>query len=117
MDFTPTSLPIEQEYPKLVRDNIPNIIKDKTGRTSETKILESDEEFLKYLCRKMIEESHELEHSLQTGNTQEELADLFEIIYTILKVKGWSIEDIIKVQKEKREKNGGFEKRLLLLKN
>ena len=32
MKFNPTNLPIESDRPKLVRDNIPEIIKVKTGK-------------------------------------------------------------------------------------
>ncbi len=115
MDFKPTNLPIESEYPKLVRDNIPQIIKDQNNQIVPTRVLTSDNEFLKYLLQKLIEEAHELRHSIKVGNTQEELADIFEIIYAILKLKGWSIEDIAVIQNEKRKKNSGFEKRILML--
>jgi len=37
-----------------------------------------------------------------------------EIIEAVLKLKGWSLEDIKKIQDEKRKKNGGFEKRIVL---
>ena len=114
MDFKPTNLPVENEYPKLVRDNIPNIIKSKIGKEPSTKIL-NDEEFLRYLAKKMIEESTEVQHSIEYGNMQEELADVQELIDTMLKFKGWTREDIAKTQKEKKAKNGGFEKRILLL--
>ena len=114
MDFKPTNLPIENEYPKLVRDSIPEKIK-KDGRDPKVEIIKNDDEYLSYLLKKMIEESVELEYSLRQGNTQEELADIFELIYTILELKKWTLEDIIAVQKEKREKNGGFDKRLLLI--
>jgi predicted house-cleaning noncanonical NTP pyrophosphatase (MazG superfamily) len=115
MDFKPTNLPIESEYPKLVRDNIPAIIKAKEGIDVKARILEDDEEYLKYLLKKMVEEATELQHSEKVGNTREELADVLEIINSILKLKNWTMEDIAKVQKDKREKNGGFEKRILML--
>lgn len=114
MDFKPTNLPIENEYPKLVRDRIPEKVA-KDGRKVETQSINNDDEYLSYLLKKMIEESVELQHSLQHGNMQEELADIFELIYTILKLKNWTLEDIIEIQKEKLEKNGGFEKRLIML--
>lgn len=113
MDFTPSDLPIENEYPKLVRDRIPEKIESK-GLKAKTRIL-ADGEFLKFLVKKMVEESTELVHSLEKGNTQEELADVLEIIDAILKLKVWKTEDIVAVQKEKRQKNGGFEKKILLL--
>lgn len=114
MDFQSTYLPIETQYPKLVRDNIPSIIKARTAKEPEVKVAVDDEEYAKYLLAKIIEEAYELQYSEQNGNMKEELADVFEVIYAILKLKGWTIEDIIAVQKEKREKNGGFEKRFIL---
>ncbi len=116
MEFTTSSLPIENEYPKLVRDNIPSIVKNKTGKDIEQRILETDEEYLKYLFKKVIEESIELEHSVVKGNTEEELADICELLNEIIKLKGYTWEEVKLVQNEKREKNGGFEKRILMLK-
>ncbi len=115
MDFTSTDLPIEQKYPKLVRDNIPVIIKQKNGTDVPTRILESDQEFEKFILKKIVEEATELAHSLEAGNMIEEIADVTELIDTLLKLKRWSSEDVDKVQEEKRGKNGGFEKRILML--
>jgi len=114
MDFISSDLNIENEYPKLVRDRIPEIIKNKGG-SPETRILD-DGEYLKYLLKKMIEESTELLYSLEKGNTEEELADVFELIDAILKLKDWTKDQIVLVQEEKRLKNGGFNDRILLLK-
>ena len=105
------------EYPKLIRDGIPEIILNKEGKKVNTRILQNNEEYLEFLFKKIIEESLELQMSIKNGNTIEELADVFEVIYAILKIKGWSIEDIIKVQTEKRNKRGGFEKRILMINN
>lgn len=116
MDFTPSSLPIENEYPKLVRDNIPSIVKNKTDKNILQRILVNDEEYLKYLLKKVIEESIELEYSVVKGNTEEELADVCELLNEIIKLKGYTWEGVKKVQVEKRQKNGGFEKRILMLK-
>lgn len=143
MDFKPTNLPVENEYPKLVRDRIPEKIKNDKGKGPPTRILTDDKEFLEYLAKKLLEEGSELRYALEHGNLTplhpdasnvnentsrqgfldmdvtgltEEMADVFEIITAILKVKGLTIEDIIAVQKEKREKNGAFEKRILMLK-
>ena len=113
MDFVPSNLPIENKYPKLVRDRIPEILAAK-GLMAQTRVL-NDNEYLKYLLKKMVEESTELVHSLEKGNMEEELADVLELIDAILKFKGWQMEDIIAIQKEKRQQNGGFEKKILLL--
>lgn len=116
MQFKPTHLPAESKYPKLIRDRIPEIIKKRTGRLPLQKIAGSNAEFLKYLLKKIREESAELEHSIHVGNTKEELADILEIIDAVLKLKGWKIKNITSIQKEKRRKNGGFEKRIIMLK-
>ena len=105
-----------EEYPKLVRNRIPEIIKEKTGAEASIKLASNDVEFLDYLLKKMVEESVELRNSPEAGNLEEELADIFEVIYAILSVKHKTIEDIIAIQKQKREKRGGFDKRIIMLK-
>lgn len=115
MNFEPTNLPIENEYPKLVRDRIPEKIRKDRGKEPPTRTLSNDKEFLEYLAKKLLEEGSELGYSLTHGNFTEEMADVFEIITAMLQVKNLTIEDIIAMQKEKREKNGAFEKRILML--
>ena len=115
MEFKPTNQSFDNEYPKLVRDNIPEMIFKRSGKTAKVQIADQDKEYLKYLFRKMVEEAKELEYSIQVGNTQEELADILEIVNAILELKGIKIEEIIKLQKEKRDKNGGFKNRIILL--
>lgn len=115
MEFIPSSLAVENEYPKLVRDNIPDIIEKKVGKQPLQRILVNDGEFLQYLLKKVVEESIELEYSVQKGNMEEELADVFELLQTLMALQNISMDDVAKVQKEKREKNGGFQKRILML--
>ena len=115
MNFTPSDLLIENEYPKLVRDRIPEIVKAKTGKDIDQRILD-DKEFLEYLLKKLIEEATELQYAEQKGNTVEELADIFEIIEELMKIKGLTMDQVGEVQAEKREKNGGFLKKILMLK-
>lgn len=116
MQFTPTNQNFENEYPKLVRDRIPDIIKDKTDKFPEIRVLESDEEYLKYLLKKVVEEARELEYSVKEGNTKEELADVLELVKAIMELKGYSAEEIEHLREEKATKNGGFKKRILMLK-
>ena len=103
-----------KEYPKLVRDNIPEIIKNESGVEPSYRILEDDTEFLNALLKKATEEAAELYHSVENNNVEEELADLLEIIDTITALRGKLIEDIEAIQIIKREKRGGFEKRILM---
>jgi predicted house-cleaning noncanonical NTP pyrophosphatase (MazG superfamily) len=112
---TITDLPTENEYPKLVRDKIPQIIKTHDGVDVPTRTLDEDTEFLAFLLRKIVEESEELSEATTNSNLIEEIADVNEIIDTILKLKGISPEEVLAVQHEKRDARGGFEKRLLML--
>lgn len=95
-------------YNKLVRDNIPDIIKA-SGKTAVTEIL-SDSKYVKALDKKLSEELAEYQESKDI----EELADLQEVIYAIIKAKGISVAEFEKIRINKADKRGGFEKRILL---
>lgn len=114
MNFEPTNHPIENELPKLVRDNIPELYQKRTGKMANIKFAENDKEYLEFLVKKIAEEAMEVKYSLEHNNLQEELADVYEVIDAILELKNWTQEDVKKVQALKREKNGGFEKRIIL---
>ena len=113
---TVTDLPEENEYPKLVRDLIPQIIKNEDDRDVPVRVL-NDEEFEKYLRQKVVEEATELKHADSDHNLAEEVADVRELLDTIQKLKGITEEQIKAVQDQKRAKRGGFDKRLLMLSN
>lgn len=97
-------------YNKLVRDKIPENIDKIEGRKSNYKILE-DKEYIEELDKKLFEEAHEFieEHSV------EELADLMEVIYTIMKINNISIDDVENARKIKKDKKGGFNNRIYLI--
>ena len=44
-----------------------------------------------------------------------ELADILEVIYSIVKSRGYSIGELEKIRKEKKEKRGSFDNKILLL--
>ena len=102
---------MERIYNKLVRDKIPEIIMSK-GEEPVTKIL-GDEEYKKALEKKLFEEYEEVIES--TGSEKlEELADLIEVIKSLAESEDASLEEIIKIASDKREKRGGFEARIFL---
>jgi predicted house-cleaning noncanonical NTP pyrophosphatase (MazG superfamily) len=103
------------EYPKLIRDGIPEIIEKDCGQKPEMRTLE-EEEFKIYLLKKMTEEAAELQETKDREHLAEEMADILELIDEILAVNNLSLEEIRKIQKEKAEKRGGFKKRILMLK-
>lgn len=116
MKFKSTNKSFDNEYPKLVRDRIPEIVFKKTVKKVKRRTLKNNSEYLKYLFKKVVEEAKELEFALKQGNIQEEIADIMEILDTIVKVKSLKWPEIKNLQKEKRKKNGSFEKRIILLK-
>ena len=95
-------------YSKLIRDKIPEII-EKSGKKPITEILDA-ETYKKYLDIKLGEE---LQEYLDDDNINE-LADLVEVIYAILKHKGIELDDFEQIRKKKAEERGAFDKRLLL---
>ena len=110
-----TSLEKENEYPKLVRDNIPEVVGKLTGKEVKTRILEDDNEYSKFLMKKVEEEAHELATAEGKEHIAEEAADVMELIDAILEFNGLDIETVHKIQKDKAEKRGGFRKRILML--
>lgn len=103
---------IEQIYNKLVRDNIPEIIRKNKG-IPYTRIL-SNEEYKEELEKKLFEECNEVKNAEGSETKIEELADVLEIVCSIAKLEQKSLDDVIKVMKDKREKRGGFEKKIFL---
>lgn len=75
-----TNLPIENEYPKLVRDKIPEIIKQLKGLNVPVRQLSEDSEFLEYLLKKIVEEAGELSQATTDSNLKEEIANVYEIV-------------------------------------
>lgn len=93
---------------KLVRDKIPEIIEE-TGREPKTHIL-SQEEYLAELDKKLNEEVAEY----QADKSLEEIADTLEVLFAICKARGYSLEELESVRKEKADERGGFEKKIFL---
>lgn len=96
-------------YNKLIRDRIPEII-ESTGKKYECRVL-GPNEYLAALNAKLAEELREYDES----GDLEELADLMEVIYAIVECRGASMEEFERLRLSKRERRGGFEKRLLLV--
>jgi predicted house-cleaning noncanonical NTP pyrophosphatase (MazG superfamily) len=100
-------------YNKLVRDKIPQIIESK-GKKFTTKVL-NDEDSIKYLKVKAYEELDEYCAAKTDGEAVEELADLLEVIRSLAKHLGSSIEEVEAVRIDKAEKRGGFEEKVFLI--
>lgn len=98
-------------YEKLVRDKIPDIIKE-NGEFPIFDIL-SDDDYKKELERKILEECNEVLNSSGTDRI-EKLADLLEVMIFLAKLEGNTYEDIERTRILKNEKRGSFVKKYYL---
>ncbi|HHD80159.1 MAG TPA: phosphoribosyl-ATP pyrophosphohydrolase [Campylobacterales bacterium] len=96
------------KYNKLVRDKIPEIIKNK-GITPITHIA-SDEEYQQKLKAKLQEEVNEF----LEDNSQEELADILEVIYALCNLYNFDKDKLEQLRKDKAEKRGKFKDKIIL---
>ena len=98
-------------YQKLVRDNIPDIIKN-NGEEPIVEVLD-DDRYKEELEKKLVEESNEVLSS-SGENRLEELADLLEVMDAMANLEGYTLEDILEAKDKKYQKRGGFAKKLYL---
>ena len=98
-------------YNKLVRDNIPDIIKS-NGEIPMVEIL-NDDQYKKELEKKLIEECHEVLDA-SGENRIEELGDLLEVMISLAELENKTFNDINELRENKKLKRGGFSKRLFL---
>ena len=101
-------------FPKLIRDNMAKIFKEKYGVETENKGIADTELYKNLLTKKLIEESTEVSVAQNPEDIKTELADVLEVIDSILKVNDWSIEEVKKIQDTKREIKGGFDQRIYM---
>ncbi|MCF6409591.1 nucleoside triphosphate pyrophosphohydrolase [Pseudalkalibacillus salsuginis] len=90
----------------MVRDLIPEIIKN-TGKNFNTRIMEEDE-YKVELKEKLKEELNEYLEASDDASSIEELADILELIHSLISVHNSSVEELEAVRKEKAAKRGGF---------
>lgn len=102
---------MEKVYNKLVRDNIPNIIKS-NGEIPIIRILDNDE-YKKELENKLYEEYQEVLNSSE-GDRIEELADMLEIIKALANLENKTLNDVILVAEQKNKKRGAFDEKIYL---
>lgn len=96
---------------KLVRDKITEMIRN-DGKEPIFEIL-SNEEYLKELDTKLIEEVMEY----QADKSIEEMADILEVLFAICEARGYSVEELLQVKEEKNEERGGFKDRIYWIGN
>jgi len=96
------------EYDKLVRDDIPEIIRDDDERPV-THVAEGDE-YRQRLREKLCEEAAEFRES----GDPEELADVMAVVAAIREAEGLDGEELATRREEKADERGGFEDGVVL---
>ena len=97
------------KYGKAIRDKIPEIIR-KSGSNCIVETLPNDA-FLSEIENKLGEE---VEEYLQSKSI-EELADIIEVIYRIVELRGITLEELNSIRLDKIEERGAFTKNLYLV--
>ena len=98
----------EHIYNKLVRDNVPDIIREQGG-TPVIRTL-GDEEYVQCLENKLREEVGEF---LQEKNL-DELGDILEVLEELAHLQGWTDGEIRHTREEKAQTTGLFRERVFL---
>lgn len=96
------------KYDKLVRDNILEILENKNIKA--TYHIASNNEYKEKLHEKLLEEVYEFNEN----PSNEEMADIIEVINAIKNYYSFTDEDIEKIRSEKSLKRGAFNKKIIL---
>ncbi len=98
----------ERVYNKLVRDNIPDIIREQ-GETPVIRTL-NDEDYRNALAEKLREEGE----VFLAETILFELSDVLAVLEGMSALQGWTDGEIQKACQNKRENRGAFRERIFL---
>ncbi len=93
---------------KLIRDKTTNLERGSSH-------LAYGQEYEMLLRMKLMEEASEAGSAVSTEEFIEEMADLYEVAITLMKLKKVSMADVIAAADEKRQRKGGFDSGLILV--
>ena len=94
---------------KLVRDRIPEIIREDRGETAPFRIA-SPREYHQLLALKLREEVREY----LSDREPLELADILEVVYELAKETGLTPTQLEEMRKKKARERGGFHRRIIM---
>jgi diadenosine tetraphosphate (Ap4A) HIT family hydrolase/predicted house-cleaning noncanonical NTP pyrophosphatase (MazG superfamily) len=97
---------------KLVRDRISKIMTDQ-GIVIHERILDK-KEFVISLKEKLLEEALEVQNAQNEKELIEELADVFEVLHTLIRSQDLTMEQIENARLQKRDLKGGFEAKVYI---
>jgi len=97
-----------REYHKLVRDDIPEIVRE-NGETPICHVAD-EQEYAELLGEKLVEEAREFRESGELG----ELADVLAVVDAVRERRYVSEDELRELQAEKADGRGRFEERIVL---
>lgn len=95
----------------LVRDAVPKMIKEQGQELKFRQVAE--QEYPRVLKRKLVETAQRLEEA-DFGVEQEEIADVLELLETLINLRKYDKESLRSIKEGKWRKRGGFQKGFLL---
>lgn len=95
-------------YNKLVRDKIPQIIREQ-GKQCATETMDLPH-YMDALDQKLLEEVAEY----HADHSPEELADILEVVYAAAMAQGITAQELEAIRAAKAQKRGGFAQRIFL---
>lgn len=104
-------IPMKHIHNKLVRDRIPEIIKN-DHKTCTTRIL-NDDEYIACLKSKLLEECHEVIEA-EGEDIKKEIADVLEVLEALEKTLHIDQQEIMSIKEKKAHNNGAFDKKIYL---
>jgi predicted house-cleaning noncanonical NTP pyrophosphatase (MazG superfamily) len=99
------------KYDKLVRDRIPDIIRQ-AGKTPTVRVADPTE-LTQLLEAKLKEETEEL--LAPTADRPKELADILEVLHALARQEDMSPDDLEDLRRRKAKDRGGFKEGIVLL--
>ncbi len=97
---------------KLVRDKIIEMMESNGSKLYSYKL--NDQDFLKQLKIKLIEEASEVYKAQTKQEILDELSDIKEIIDSLLNIHNLTFKDLELAQEKKRNERGGYQERIFL---
>lgn len=99
-------------YNKLVRDNIPSIIKQDGKKYSVRKL--RTKEYKDELLKKLQEEAEEVLHAKNKGEIIKEIGDVEEVLMAIMDAHGVDCKEVTKIRNKRKKERGAFKNRVFL---
>ena len=95
---------------KLVRDRVPEMVRDAGGNITVRRL--DDDEYAYALRKKLVEEASEVAAAHEGDALLDELADVAEVLYELVRVAGLTPAALHARMAEKAQTHGRFERRL-----